>query len=375
MANRYSDELKKTVITQYEKGRSAKAICTEYSIARSTLFLWKKQYTADETGQIPRERYLLEQELERLRTENMIFKTCGCSPASSLAERLSAIDAHQSEFSIHALCRVLQVNRSTYYHHALRSPDKTQLQIEDESLKSYIAEIFSKSKARFGARKIRSKLIEIGYIVSERRILRLMKELGLSSAGSKPRLNSANDRQYHYYPNKLKRNFLTDAPNKVWVSDITYAKVGMDFLYLCVVIDLYSRKVVSYSISEYIDTALVIQAFLDAFRTREAPNSLVFHSDQGTQYTSFEFCCLLKKHSVTQSFSAPGSPHDNAVAESFFATIKKEDFRRNYYKTEEEFRTAVAEYVEFYNDYRPHQRLGFLTPNQAEREFYNSTAG
>ncbi len=375
MAKRYPEEFKRMIVEQYQFEGSVKEICTQYSIARSTLLLWVKQYAADETNQIPRERYLLDKELERLRTENKIFKTCGCSPASPLSERLSAIDAHQNEFSIHALCRVLQVNRSTYYHHALRSPEKTQLQIEDEALRPLIADIFSKSKARFGARKIRSKLIELGYTVSERRILRLMKELGFSSVGPKPRLNSANDRQYHYYPNKLKRNFLTDAPNKVWVSDITYAKVGMDFLYLCVVIDLYSRKVVSYSISEYIDTALVIQAFLDAFRTREAPNSLVFHSDQGTQYTSFEFCSLLKKHGVTQSFSAPGSPHDNAVAESFFATIKKEDFRRNYYKTEEEFRIAVAEYVTFYNDYRPHQRLGFLTPNQAEREFYNSTTG
>lgn len=375
MAKRYTEDFKKRVIEQYQTKISAADLCSQYGIARSTLFLWKKQYTANETGQIPRERYLLEKELERLRTENKIFKTYGCSPASPLAERLSAIDTHQDEFSIHALCRVLQVNRSTYYHHALRSPDKTQLRVEDETLKPLIAEIFSKSKARFGARKIRSKLIELSYTVSERRILRLMKELGLSSAGSKPRLNSANDRQYQYYPNKLKRNFLTDAPNMVWVSDITYAKVGMDFLYLCVVIDLYSRKVVSYSISEYIDTALVTQAFLDAFRIRNSPTSLVFHSDQGTQYTFFEFCTLLKEHKVIQSFSAPGSPHDNAVAESFFSSIKKEDFRRNYYKTEEEFRAAVAEYVEFYNDYRPHQRLGFLTPNQAEKEFYNSTAG
>ena len=351
MTKRYPDSLKQIVIDQYKEGLTAKSICAKYGIARSTLFLWKRQYAADETGQMPRERYLLEQELERFRTENMIFKTCGCSPVSPLAERLSAIDTHQEKFSIHALCRVLQVNRSTYYHHAFRSPNKTQLQIEDEVLKPLIAEIFSKSKGRFGARKIRSKLMGLGYTASERRILRLMKELGLSSAGPKPRLNSANDRQYQYYPNKLKRNFLTDAPNMVWVSDITYAKVGMDFLYLCVVIDLYSRKVVSYSISEYIDTALVTQAFLDAFHTRNPSTSLVFHSDQGTQYTSFEFCNLLKQHKITQSFSAPGSPHDNAVAESFFASIKKEDFRRNYYKTEEEFRTAV------------------------EKEFYNSTAG
>ena len=221
MANRYTDELKKTVITQCEEGRTSREICAEYGISRSTLFLWKKQYALGENSQTPREQYLLEKELETLRTENAIFKTCGCSPVSPLPERLAAIDTHQKEFSIHALCRVLQVNRSTYYHYAFRSPDKTQLQIGDEALKPLISEIFSKSKARFGARKIRSKLMECGYVVSERRILRLMKELGLSSSGSKPRLNSANDRQYHYYPNKLKRNFLTDAPNKVWVSDIT----------------------------------------------------------------------------------------------------------------------------------------------------------
>ena len=113
-------------------------------------------------------------------------------------------------------------------------------------------------------------------------------------------------------------------------------------IYLCVVIDLYSRKVVSYRISEHIDTALVKQAFLDAFHTRGAPENLTFHSDQGTQYTSFEFRQLLKKLGVIQSFSAPGSPHDNAVAESFFASIKKEDFRRNFYKTEDEFQDAAG---------------------------------
>lgn len=197
-----------------------------------------------------------------------------------------------------------------------------------------------------------------------------MKELGLSSQGKRPKLNSANDRQYQYYPNKLKRKFFADAPNSVWVSDITYAKV----LYLCVIIDLYSRKVVGYSISEYIDTALTGAAFQSAFSARKEPSGLIFHSDQGEQYTSFEFQTLRKRHGVTQSFSAPGCPYDNAVAESFFASIKKEDFRRNFYKNEEEFRIAVDGYIDFYNDYRPHQSLGFLTPNQAEEEFYAAAA-
>ena len=375
MSKKHSEIFKLDTIHQYKAGISTAQLCKQVGIARSTLLLWVKQYSVNADGEVPRERYLLEKELKHLRTENAIFKTCGCSLSSPLSERLSAIHRYKDKFSIHALCRVLNVNRSTYYHYALRSPEKTQIQLQDDKLKPLIRTIFEKSCGRFGARKIRVKLAEQGYIASERRILRLMKELDLSAAGTKPRLNSANDRQYQYYPNKLKRNFLTDAPNKVWVSDITYAKVGMDFLYLCVVIDLYSRKVIGYDISENIDTSLALSAFHQAYLTRKKTIGLTFHSDQGSQYTAFEFRNTLRNYGVVQSFSAPGSPHDNAVAESFFATIKKEDFRRNYYKTENEFRTAVAKYIEFYNGYRPHQRLGFLTPNQVEVEFYHTTSG
>lgn len=369
MAKRYTDDFKFQAVQQYQSGAPAAALCQQLGIARSTLFLWAKQYSQNKSDCISREQYLLQKEVERLRAENAIFKSCGCSPTSPLAVRLAAICAHKDEFSIHELCRTLSVRRSTYYYHTLRASEQTQLQKEDAGLKPVISKIFEKSGGRFGARRIRTKLLELGYTISERRTSRLMKELGLSSKGVRPRLNSANDRQYQYYPNKLKRQFLTDAPNKVWVSDITYARVGMDFVYLCVIIDLYSRKVISYAISENMDTALVIDTFQQAFLLRGNPAGVLFHSDQGTQYTSFQFRKLLKQNGVTQSFSAPGSPYDNAVAESFFASIKKEDFRRNYYPTFDQFQTAVDAYIEFYNDYRPHQRLGQLTPNQAEAEY------
>ncbi|MBQ8831059.1 MAG: IS3 family transposase [Oscillospiraceae bacterium] len=372
MAKRYEESFKEEIVKQYQSGNSAVELCAKFGIARSTLFLWLKQRRPDSNGGIPLEKYKIQKELERLRIENHIFRESGCSPNSPLAVRIAAIKRLKDTYSIHALCRVLQVNRSTFYHHEFRAPKKTQLELQDDILRSLIKEIFEHSCQRFGCRRIRAKLRESGYIVSERRISRLMKEMNLSAQGPIPKLNSANDRQYQYYPNKLKRNFQSAAPDAIWVSDITYARVGHDFMYLCVVIDLYSRKVVSYGISEYIDSALVTQTFLNAFETRGKPAALIFHSDQGTQYTSFEFCRLLKKLGVTQSFSAPGSPHDNAVAESFFASIKKEDFRRNFYKTEDEFCEAVKQYIEFYNDYRPHQRLGFLTPNQAEKEFYDA---
>lgn len=188
MSNHYSENFKSTIVQHYLSGTTSVQLCTKYGIARSTLFLWVKQYSVNADGEVPIERYLLEKELKRLRTENAIFKACDCSPSSLLSERLSAICKHKDKFSIHALCRVLNVNRSTYYHYALRSPEKAQIQLQDDKLKPLIGVIFEKSCGRFGARKIRVKLAEQGHIVSERRILRLMKELGLSAAGAKPRL-------------------------------------------------------------------------------------------------------------------------------------------------------------------------------------------
>ena len=372
MTKRYTEEFKNSMVAKYKEGYTAQALCNEFCFSRSTLLLWVKQYSSDSKDQMPREQYLMREELIRLRIENQIYKTCGCSVTSPLKERLEAIHRLRNSYSIHALCRILDVNRSTYYHYERRAPSKTKNEIQDENLKPLIKEIFECSNALFGTRRIRAKLKENGYIVSERRIGRLMKELGLYVSQNGPRINSANDRQYQYYPNRLQRKFISDAPNKVWVSDITYARVGHDFLYLCVVIDLYARKVISYTISEYIDQDLVITAFDNAYQSRKFPQNLLFHSDQGTQYTAFGFRKLLQKYGVTQSFSAPGSPYDNAVVESFFASIKKEDFRKNFYKTEAEFKQAVSKYIDFYNDYRPHQRLGYLTPNQAEEEYYRS---
>lgn len=300
MVKRYTDAEKELAVKKFEQGYISSDICAEYGIARSTLFLWCKQFRPYANGRIPRKQYLMEKELQRLRIENQIFRESGCCPTSPLDARIKSIHRLKDQYSIHILCRVLNVNRATFYHHEFHSPEVTQLEEGDALLKPLILEIFKQSSGRFGVRRIRAKLVQAGHIVSERRVSRLMKELKISSKGPTPRINSANDRQYQYYPNKLKRKFLTAAPNITWVSDITYARVGHDFLYLCVVIDLYSRKVVSYSISEHINTELVKQAFLEAFYSRGTPENLTFHSDQGTQYTAFEFRQLLKKLSVIQ---------------------------------------------------------------------------
>lgn len=359
IAKRYKEVERTHIVALYQNGSTAPELCAEYGISRSSLYGWVKQYSeVPAKTKSAREIYLLEKEVERLRIINEILVNCGCSNTAPLKEKLQAIERLKSQYSIHALCRALDVNRATFYNYLLRSPEKTLVQQQDEVLKPLIIEIFEKSGRRFGARKIRAKLMENDYVVSERRIIRLMKEMDLSSKAPCRYPNAANDREYKYYPNKLKRRFIQEAPNLVWVSDITYVRVGEVFYYLCIVVDLFSRKVLSYTISDCIDMNLVTNAFIRAFADRNQPQGLMFHSDQGAQYMAYEFRSLLRKYNVTQSFSKPGTPFDNAVAESFFASIKKEEFRRSFYNTEEELQTAVQEYIEYFNDYRPHQRMG-----------------
>lgn len=167
--------------------------------------------------------------------------------------------------------------------------------------------------------------------------------------------------------NLLKKQFSTTAPNIVWVSDITYVKVSSRFCYICVVIDLFARKVISYKCSQKIDTKLVSDTVEIAYRNRNYPKGVLFHSDRGTQYTSKIFRKLLDKLNFTQSFSAKAHPYDNAVAESFFKYLKHEELNRKSFASISELNLALFEYIEgFYNSRRPHSANSFLSPTEKE---------
>jgi transposase InsO family protein len=171
--------------------------------------------------------------------------------------------------------------------------------------------------------------------------------------------------------NHLQQRFSQDAPNLVWVSDITYLKAGKKWYYLCVVIDLFSRKVISWCLSAHADADLVITAFQKAYDSRNAPYGLMFHSDRGTQYTSFAFRQLLDSLNIVQSFSKKGYPFDNAVCECFFKYLKREETNRRTYHTFSELQLSVFEYIEgYYNSRRPHSSLGYLTPNEVESAYW-----
>jgi transposase InsO family protein len=210
---------------------------------------------------------------------------------------------------------------------------------------------------------------DYGIDISCGRVYRLMKQMNLPPISTKkPNFSAYNDQ--NEYDNHLKQQFNQFAPDTVWVSDITYIKVSDKFYYLCVIIDLFSRKVIAYNISGRPDSALVIETFLLAYKSRKTPYGLMFHSDRGSQYNSFSFRKLLDDLNVVQSFSKKGHPYDNAVAESFFKYLKHEEINRRNYSSLQELKLSVFEYIEgYYNSNHPHSSLGMLTPNQKEQNF------
>ncbi|HUM60910.1 MAG TPA: IS3 family transposase [Clostridia bacterium] len=291
---------------------------------------------------------------------------------SQLSQKLVAIENLHEEYGVHACCRVLEVRRSTFYHYLFRSPEQTLFEKEDEIYKPIIKEIFDEAKGRIGSKNIRAVMLTRGYSISPERVSRLMKEMELVCVSAKKKIKYNFTSKNNFRNNTLKRQFDTERPNSIWVSDITALYVNYKPYYLCDIIDLYSRKVISYSIANNQETPMVLEAFKDAYKKRRYPNDLIFHSDQGSQYTSYKFRKYLRDKRVKQSFSNPGSPHDNAVAESFFRTLKAEEIYHHFYQTADELYQSIAEYIEFFNHKRPHQKFKYRTPDQVEENYFKA---
>ena len=206
----------------------------------------------------------------------------------------------------------------------MRAPEKKWYEIRNEMLRPKILEIFNDSKERFGAPKIRIKLKEEGFVVSVESVTKLMNEMGLVCKQNCIKKYTPTKNYYVYSLNILNRNFNPDKPNRYWASDITYMPTNEGCCYICVVLELFSRKVIAYNVSDRNDTDLVLTTFNKAFFDRGNPENLIFHSDQGTQYTSYKCRYALRQSNVLQSFSKLGTPYDNAVMERFIGIMKHE---------------------------------------------------
>ena len=371
---RIDEKIANEIVTRYQKGEKPSDLAREFHIARSSVYRLiesrKKTEAQSVTKMSQKDFNNMKKKLERLQRENEVFYACQSGRNSPLEMKYDDITRLKDKYGIHTLCRVLNVNRSAYYHHLLRSPEKTMIELEDEKLRPMIKKIFEDSKERFGSRKIKVVLGRKGVQVSEVRIRRLMKEMDFVCKQSRLRVWSSTARRYKYYRNKVKQQFVQPEPNLVWVSDITYVRVKDKFCYVCIVIDLFSRRVLSHRTSTEITSKMVWETFEEAFERRKRPAGLTFHSDQGSQYTDFYFRKRLRQLGVKQSFSNPGTPLDNAVAESFFACMKREELSHHYYDSIEALEQAVSEYIDFYNTARVHERLGNRTPVEVEEAFF-----
>jgi putative transposase len=269
------------------------------------------------------------------------------------------------------MCELLKVSRSGYYAW-LERPESKRTK-ENKILSKHIQQIHTDSDQTYGSPRIQAELIVQGFTLSRQRVVRLMKRLNIK-AHHKRRFKVTTDSQ-HALPiadNVLDRKFTVTEPDQAWVADITYIETHQGWLYLAVVIDLFSRKVVGWSMAEHMRTDLVLTALEAALGKRiPAQSGLVFHSDRGSQYASSDYRTALERAGITCSMSRKGNCWDNAVAESFFGTLKTEFVHPRIFTTREIAKTAIAEWIEaFYNRKRLHSTIGYVSPVQFEENYW-----
>lgn len=284
------------------------------------------------------------------------------------------IENNRMNFRIGKMCRILGVTRSGYYHY--KKHRYSQRKTENKVILELIRQIWKKSYHTYGYRRIHAELRSQGLRINRKRVLRLMKEKSIS-AKTKKKFKRTTDSNHNNYvsPNLLNQNFNVELPNTVWVADITYISTHEGWLYLSVILDLYSRKVVGWSMSNRMTSQLVIDSLEHAIEVRKPEAGLIFHSDRGSQYSSFDFRRSLKKHKIIQSMSGKGNCYDNAVAESFFHTLKTEWIYWEKFKTRNEAKSSIFSFIEvFYNRKRRHSYLEYLSPYNYELLYFRLVA-
>lgn len=269
---------------------------------------------------------------------------------------------HEYLFPIEKMCNVLKITSSGYYKWKNRPFSKTLL--SKEKIKQQITSIYFSSKQRYGSPRIAFELNSLGYKISRITVAKYMKELGLRSKLSKKfKVTTNSKHNYLVVENVLNRNFIADKSSKVWVSDITYIHTKEGFLYLTTIIDLYDRKIIGWSLSKGMSTEETsLAAWKMAVKNRKIVDGLIFHSDRGVQYASKKFANTVEFYGVTRSMSRRGNCWDNAVAESFFKSLKTELIYGNKLITKEKMELEIFEYIEvWYNKKRRHSTLNYQT--------------
>jgi putative transposase len=280
------------------------------------------------------------------------------------------IQEQQTQYNVRRLCRMMDVHPSGFYAWIARPHSARTL--EDRRLMGHIRHAWLESGAVYGYRKIWDDLRELGEACGKNRVHRLMHQESLrSQTGYGRRPGGRGGKPSVVAPNHLQQQFDVQQPNKVWVTDITYIKTHEGWLYLAVVLDLFSRQVIGWSMGPRIDRELALNALLMAVWRRQPKQTVMIHSDQGSQFSSYDWQDFLKAHNLQQSMSRRGNCHDNACAESFFQLLKRERIRRKTYLTRDEAKQDVFDYIEmFYNPIRRHGTANRLSPANYEKQYF-----
>lgn len=374
MKKTYTSEQKQAIIERYiSGGETYLQISEDTGIAKSTFYSWLKKYNIEkETAKKKtvnfRNFMLLENKVARLENMVDILKSVGGIEDIPLRKKLYLAERFYNEYSVHLICETLDIPRGTFYNHILRNKkDNTWYAKRKEELRIRIQEIYYENRQIFGADKIAAIMKNEGIVVSTEMVRKLMREMGIGSVRQSAKKLYENESKKH--KNYVNQQFDTHAPNEVWVSDVTYFKFNEKAYYICVVIDLFSRKVISYKVGKKNSTQLVTSTLKMAYEERKPSSSLTYHTDRGFNFCSRGMAEYIKSIQITHSFSRPYVPYDNSVVESIFASLKREELYRTKYRSESEFILAVSDYMDFFNTKRPHRKLQYRTPEQKEHDY------
>ena len=316
----------------------------------------------------------LQAELKRLRKENLVLrqerdilkKAAALLREGGKSMRFALIDAEKAEFPVRTMCRLLDVSESGFF--AWQGRPASQRQRDDMIYLAHIRTAFELSNRTYGSPRMHRELVDEGLPIGRRRTARLMRENGLA-ARQKRRFKRTTDSTHAWpvVPNLLDQDFAAEAPDQKWSADISYIWTAEGWLYLAVLIDLFSRRVVGWAVSDRLKKDLALRALRMALVTRHPPSGLIHHSDRGSQYCSIDYQAVLRKHDLLISMSGKGNCYDNAVVETFFKTIKSELIWPVAWQTRCQAENAVARYIDgFYNPIRRHSTLGYQSPVQFE---------
>ncbi|MDM5247648.1 MULTISPECIES: IS3 family transposase [unclassified Lysinibacillus] len=378
----YDKEFKLEAVQLVESGKRVAEVARELDLAEQTLHNWVKKFSKD--GEVAfvgsgnlkpedKENKELEKRIRDLEEENAILKKAN----GHLCERpeviYNFIQQHRHEFRVAKMCEVLGVSRSGYYEW-LNRPKSNQKE-RKEKLTSQIKRVYLDSRRNYGSPKITKQLNSEGVSVSQKTVSRIMKEEGIRSKTVKKYKATTNSKHnLPVYPNLLDQQFKVERPGQAWVADITYIWTSEGWLYLATIMELFSRRIIGWAMDERMTKELVILALKRAIRTQTPTPGLIHHSDRGSQYASKEYQQVLRTNRMITSMSRKGNCYDNACIESFHSVIKRELVFHEKYKTRDQAKKSIIEYiVSFYNYKRIHSFTNYMSPIAYEKQYFKTS--